>query len=113
VSRDPGLYLDDILESCARIERYTAGMTPDTFRADDRTVDAVLRNLAVIGEAAKRLPDDVRRAHPEVPWRRIAGLRDMLVHAYFGVDLDIVWDVVANRIPELRGQVALIVDNMS
>ena len=73
-------------EACQRIERYVAGMDRAAFQRDEKTRDAVLRNLEVIGEAAKRIPDDIRALHPGIDWRRIAGLRDVIAHAYFGID---------------------------
>ena len=101
MSREPSLYLADIEESCRLILGYTAGMTGEKFRAERKTVDAVVRNLEIIGEAVKHLPASSRSGRADVDWRRIAGFRDILIHAYFGVDLDIVWDVVANKIPGL------------
>jgi uncharacterized protein with HEPN domain len=105
VSREPSLYLADIEESCRLILQYTGGMTADQFRADRKTVDAVLRNLEVIGEAVKHLPASSRAQRADMDWRRIAGFRDILIHAYFGVDLDIIWDVVTNKIPALLAAV--------
>jgi len=102
VSRDWQLYLDDILESCAKISRFTVGMDRSSFLSDERTFDAVIRNLEVIGEAVKHIPDEVRSQVAAVEWRKIAGLRDILAHAYFGIDEDIVWDVVRNKIPQLQ-----------
>ena len=77
----------------------------DSFRADERTIDAVLRNLQVIGEAAKKLPNDVRAAMSDIDWKRIAGLRDIVTHEYFAVDADIVWDIVENKVPVLESRV--------
>ena len=102
MSRDPALYLDDIRESCERIRQYTSGLSFAEFARDTKTIDAVARNLEVIGEAVKNLPTDFRERHPEINWRKIAGLRDMLIHAYFGLDLEIVWDIIVHKIPELR-----------
>ncbi len=101
MSRDPALYLADIAASCRLILEYTHGITAAEFRSDRKTIDAVVRNLEVIGEAVKRLPASAKDRRPDVDWRKIAGLRDILIHAYFGIDLDIVWDVVANKIPAL------------
>jgi uncharacterized protein with HEPN domain len=102
MSRDPKLYLNDITRCCERVERYTAGMTQQQFLADDRTYDAVVRNLEIVGEAVKRLPPDVRQQMPTIEWQKIAGMRDWLAHAYFGIDGDILWDVVENHVPQLR-----------
>lgn len=91
-----------MLEACGRITRYTDGMTRQQFLADHRTRDAVLHNLQVVGEAAKKVPAEIRDLHSMVDWRRIAGLRDVIAHAYFGLDPDILWDIVSTKIPELR-----------
>lgn len=101
MSRDHSLYLDDVLDSCRRIRSYTEGMSRTEFEGDGRTIDAVAWNLVVIGEAVKQLPEELTSTAPEIEWRKIAGLRDVLVHAYFGLDTDIVWDVVENKIDPL------------
>lgn len=111
MSREPRLFLEDILESCAKILRYTEGMDFARFTADEKTRDAVVRNLTVIGEAVKNLPADIRQRYPEVEWRKIAGLRDIVVHEYFGVDADILWDIVKNRIPALLEKIENILKN--
>ena len=105
MQRDPRAFLDDIVEACEKVTRYTAAMTSETFRGDDKTIDAVVRNLEVIGEAAKKIPEDLRLQMSNVDWQRIAGLRDVLIHQYFGIDLDIVWDVVRTKVPALRASV--------
>jgi len=103
VSRDWRLYWDDILMACRKILRFTAGLDKAGFRADERTYDAVLRNLEVIGEAVKNLPDDARNRAPAIEWKRIAGLRDVIAHGYFGVDDEILWNIVTYKVPELLG----------
>jgi len=105
VPRDALVLLDDIAEACRRIARYTAGLSIDDFRNDEKTLDAVARNLEIIGEAAKKLPSDIREEMSSVEWNRIAGLRDVLIHNYFGVDADIIWDVVQTKVPELAATV--------
>lgn len=90
-----------MLEAARRLAGYVAGIDRAAFEADSRTVDAVVRNLEILGEAAKRVPEDVRQHAAEIDWRKIAGMRDVLAHTYFDVDLEIVWDAATNRIPEL------------
>ncbi len=96
--------VEDILGSITKIERYTAGMTFDTFQGDDRTVDAVIRNFQIIGEAARHVPPEVESRFPHVPWIEMRGMRNIVVHEYFGVDLPIVWKTVVDRLPQLATQ---------
>ncbi len=101
MSREGRLFWNDILAGCRKVVRYTEGYDLAAFRQDERTYDAVLRNLEIIGETAKRLPQDLKAQAPDVDWIRIAGLRDVIAHAYFGIDDDIIWDVVCNKVPDL------------
>ena len=100
--RDFEVYLEDIRLAIGKIQSYTVGLTRDAFDQDDRTIDAVIRNLQIIGEAAKMVPESVRANYPAVAWKKIAGLRDILAHQYFEVDLDIIWDVLQNKLLELE-----------
>ena len=102
--RDPALLVGDIRDALARIGRYVAGLDLDAFLADEKTADAVIRNLEIIGEASRRMPEDCRKLHPAVPWPQMAGLRNRIVHDYAGVDLAIVWEIVTRSLPELRKQ---------
>jgi len=102
--KDDAVYLRHILDAVAKIEHYTVGGR-GTFFADPMTQDAVLRNLEIIGEAVRNLSADLRRRHPEVPWRSITALRNVLIHEYFGVDLEIVWRLVTRRLPTLKRHV--------
>ena len=97
--RSPGLLVEDILESIEKIERYTEGMTRNSFQNDEKTADAVVRNLEIIGEAAGRLPEDFINRHSEIEWIKIVGLRNRIVHEYFGVDLQLIWQILKNDLP--------------
>lgn len=102
--RDPALLVEDIREAIAKITRYCEGLTRDAFLADEKTCDAVIRNLEIVGEATRQMPQAVRDQHPEIPWHQMAGMRNRMVHDYAGVDLDIVWTVVTTSLPELAEQ---------
>jgi len=103
--RDFEVYLEDIRQAIGKIRSYTEGLTRDSFDRDDKTIDAVIRNLEIIGEAAKMVPESVRANYLSVEWKKIAGLRDILAHQYFEVDLDIIWDILTNKLPELERQI--------
>lgn len=100
--RDASLLLQDMRESMQKIARYVAGMDRAAFLADDKTVDAVVRNVEIIGEASKQLPEDFKARHPQMPWSQMAGMRNRIVHDYAGVDLELMWEVVTKSLPELE-----------
>lgn len=110
--RDYKTSLEDIIEAIGKIDRYATGYTRETLAADDKTLDAVIRNLEIIGEAVKNIPDDIRASYPEVEWKRIAGLRDILIHQYFGIDHDIIWDILQNKLPTLATQIKRILESL-
>lgn len=101
MSRDPALRLEDIIEAATAIDRYIQGFDFDSFVADRRTVDAVTRNLEIIGEAVKHLPSELTDPLPQIPWRAIAGFRDILAHSYFRTEDSIIWDAASIHNPEL------------
>jgi uncharacterized protein with HEPN domain len=100
--------LDDVRDAIEKIERFLTGMDHDAFLQDERTVDAVVRNLEIIGEAAGRLPAAFRSIHPEIEWHRIVGLRNRIVHDYFGIDLEIVWVILERELADLREKIRVL-----
>ena len=104
--RDYKLYLDDILEATKRIEKYTKDLTLEKLKKDNLTADGVVRNLEIIGEAVKNIPAAIKDDHPDIEWKKMAGLRDILAHEYFGIDLDILWDIVKNKLPDLKKKIS-------
>lgn len=107
-ARDWTLFLRDMLHFCAKVMRYTADLDQQQFLADEMILDAVLRNLEPLGEAAKQIQNDVRLRYPTVPWRRLAGLRDVLAHAYFGLEDDTIWQTVSRSVPALAKQLTAV-----
>ncbi len=96
---DSRVYVQDILEAVQRIAEYLGDMAFEEFSKDKKTMDAVVRNFAVIGEAAKNVPSSVKRKHPEIAWKRMSGMRDKVIHEYFGVDPRILWDTAKIDLP--------------
>ena len=101
MTRSARILLGDILEAAELLERYTGGLTRQEFTDNIEKQDAVARRLEIIGESVKRLPEDLREQHPDVPWREITAARDVLVHEYFRIDVDLAWEMVKQDVPEL------------
>ncbi len=111
--RDVRLYLTDIVEAIRKIQGYTKGMDYKKFSADDKTFDAVLRNMEVIGEAVKNIPDAIKGKYPNIEWKYAAGMRDRLIHEYFGVSVRIVWETVTNDLPAFKASIEKILKDVA
>ena len=108
MSRHDLLYLNDMIEACEKILTCIHGLDRAALEADWIRYDAVLRNLEILGEAAKGVSESVRQQHPNVPWRKVAAMRDIVIHHYFGLDKDAIWDAVKNHVPVLLEDLRLI-----
>lgn len=102
MKKNPKIFLEHIKESIGEIERHVSGISKEKFITDIKTQDAIIRRIEIIGEAVKNLPLDFRKRHPQIEWREIVGMRDKLIHEYFGVDINLVWEVVKKEIPRFK-----------
>lgn len=109
-TRDWKLRIEDILEAIERIEQYTAGYGFEQWQQDQKTIDAVIRNFEIIGEAAKHVPSHVQTLFPDVPWGKMKGIRNLLIHEYFGVDAEVIWKTVQEDLPGLESHLVKILD---
>ena len=109
--RDKILLLEDMLQSAIKIKRYTDKLDYDSFVEDDKTIDAVVRNFEIIGEAANRIDPDFRTKNPEIEWKRIRGFRNRIIHEYFGIDYEIVWSIIENYLDELIDWLETLIEN--
>ena len=111
--REHSLLLHDILEAAESIRDFTQGMSCEAFVDDDKTISAVLYKFAIMGEATKLLPDQVRAEYPDIPWRNIAGLRDKVIHGYIGVDYELLWETISKKIPVVIEGLHAILDDVN
>ena len=109
--RDYRLYLDDMLEASRRIREYMGDVTFESYLKDTKLLDAVVRNVEVIGEAASHVPDEIRKSNPDIEWKRIIGLRNIIAHEYFGIDYAVLWQIVKSGLTGLEEQVKVMLDN--
>ena len=107
--RAPNLLIEDIIDSGIKILEYTNNLSFDDFIDDDKTVDAVIRNFEIIGEAANRLPQDLKDQYPDIDWNRIRGFRNRIVHDYFGIDYSIVWEIKTSFLPEIISKLKSVI----
>ncbi|OGF23451.1 hypothetical protein A3D45_00895 [Candidatus Falkowbacteria bacterium RIFCSPHIGHO2_02_FULL_42_9] len=108
MEKDPKIFLSHILESIEAIEEYTAGISQDEFSGSRQKVDAVTRRIEIIGEATKNLPANFRAANIHIPWKQMTGMRDNLVHEYFGIDYDEVWQTIKEDLPVLKKEIKML-----
>lgn len=111
--RDIKLYINDIIDSIEKIENYTSDIDFSTFSQDTKTLDAVVRNISIIGEATSNLPDEIKSKYPEVPWKEIVGTRNKTIHEYFGIDEEILWKTIKADLPPFKKQISEILKTYS
>ena len=105
-------YLQDILDAIEKIKKYTAKVDYEMFSKNEMMIDAVLMNIAIIGESVKKIPEDVKERYPDIPWKDIAGMRDKVIHDYFGVDVNIVWETIKKDVPELEQKIKVMLKEL-
>ncbi|HUU78743.1 MAG TPA: DUF86 domain-containing protein [candidate division Zixibacteria bacterium] len=111
-SKQPKVFIQHILDSINLIEKYLKGKNKEAFLASDQLQDAVIRRLEIIGEAVKNLPEEIIKKHPELPWKQIVGMRDILIHQYFGVDLELTWEVIKTELPILKSKLVMLLKSL-
>jgi uncharacterized protein with HEPN domain len=113
MKRDISLFLKDILASINSIEKFLLGLSFNDFVNDDKTSSAVVRKIEIIGEAAKNIPENIRSRYSDIPWKEMAGMRDKIIHSYFGVDYELVWKVVKEDLEKIKIQIETILKNLN
>lgn len=112
MKKDIKIFLNDILQSVYQIEKYNQGLAKNDFFGNLQLQDAIFRRLEIIGEAARYIPNSDRKKYPEIPWQEIIGTRDKLIHGYFGVDLDLVWEIIERDLPDLKKKIKDIIEKI-
>jgi len=113
MKRDYRLFLKDIIDAMDAIEKFVEGMELEAVMEDDKTLSAVIRKFEIIGEAVKNIPDWMREKYPNIPWKRMAGMRDRLIHGYFGIDYRLVWEAIKIEIPKIKPELQKILKELS
>ncbi len=113
MKKDDSIYLRHIIDAFIQIENYTDGVSHDDFFNNRLLQDAVIRQLEIMGEAARNLSEDLRDKYPQIPWRQMIGLRNRMIHAYFNVNLQIIWEIVQGDLPDLKREMKCILNNIS
>jgi uncharacterized protein with HEPN domain len=111
VKKDPKIFLEHIIESIQLIEKYAHHLTAEKFQTDIAMQDAIMRRLEIVGEAVKNIPASFKAHHPDIPWKQMAGMRDILIHEYFSVDVSLTWAVVQNELPAVKKNILLILNS--
>lgn len=110
--RDITIYFQDILKAIESIEEFVRGMDFEAFKRDDKTVSAVIRKFEIMDEAARNIPKNIRNNYPDIPWKEMIGFRDKLIHFYFGIKYEIVWDTIKMKLPDLKEKIKKILEEM-
>ena len=103
--RSAVIFLEDILQAIKKVEKYTNGLNYERFNSDEKSADAVMRNLEIIGEASKNIPSELKDKFPKIPWKKMMGLRNIVAHEYFGVDLKIIWEIASENLPGVKPKI--------
>jgi len=113
MKKDPKIFIEHVLECINRIEEYVEGVTKDEFFMSTQLQDAIIRRIEIIGEAVKNLPAEIKKRYPDIAWKDVAGMRDVLIHGYFGVDLELTWKVAKDDILDLKSKILKVKEDLS